>query len=311
MNETSGEFVEADGDGGGDCRDDEMYSLYTGLNVRRRLTFLSMFSLSGRKHCCRQRTGTAVSGSLLTRVAHVWLTNVVVSVFVIVAVLGVSIGLGLHAVLRVKPQPLIDFSLKSFTVPNHQVTRHQEAFDVAVEDSRRWNSKWLDNGYRSRRSSSKWIDRSRLSVEKTKLDRRKRDVRRRSYHRRKVIVVYVAVGGGDHNIFTRQRIETIHRIETEITRMSGYSEFCFKAYSHRSVDGQCDDALDSLVATYFYRSSTSNDDVKLVDNFDATVRAILSSPFGFLYTDGHANQSFFQSTFLKTEFSFAVPFTGI
>jgi len=270
---------------------EEMYSLYTGLNLRRK--FLT-FSLGG-KPCC------TVSASLLKNVTRVLLTNIVVSVLIIMTVMSVSIGLGLHAVLRVKPQPVIDYSLKAFTVPNHEVTRHQEAFEIAVEDNRNWNRKWMGNGHRSRRSIS------------AKVHRDKRAIRTQYYRRHKVIVIYVAIGGSNHNIFTRERIETIHRIETDVLQMPAFSEFCFKAYSHKVQ--HCDDALDSLVSTYFYpRSSANNqhaDDVRLVDDFEGTVRAVLSSPFGFLYTDGHANRSFFESTFLKSEISFGMPLPGL
>jgi len=254
---------------------EELYSLYTGLAFRRHFRLC--------RPCC------TVS---LKNIARFLLTNVVVSVIVIVLVLGASLGLGLYAVLRVKPQPVIDFSLKAFAIPNHEVTRHQEAFDVAAHEYMNWHRA-----------------RSRRSVDK-------RSASRTQYYRRhKVILVYVAVGDDDDkNIFTRERIETIHRIETNVIHMPEFADFCFKDYSQQRVWGRvlhCD-SLNSIVSKYFYQSSSVDDATndQLVVNFDATVRAVLSSPFDFLYTDGHANQTFFESTFLKSELSFGMPLPG-
>jgi len=267
-------FIAASGDSA-----EEMYSLYTGLAFSRHFRL-------GRR-CCR---------ASVKDIARVLLTNVAVSVIVIVTVLGVSLGLGLYAVLRVKPEPVIDFSLKAFTIPNHEVTRHQEAFDVAVQEYKEWRLAAAGTG-RSRRSVGK------------------RSASRTQYYRRhKVVLVYVAVGDDENNIFTRDRIETIHRIETDIIQMPEFAEFCFKDYSqlqfwHRVL--QCD-ALNSVVSKYFYQPSSDDGetDDQLVDNFDATVRAVLSSPYDFLYTDGHANQTFFESSFLKSELSFGMPLPG-
>jgi len=258
---------------------EEMYSLYTGLGFRRQ--FLT-FRLG--KPCF------TVCGS---RLKNVLLTNIAVSMLLIATVISVSVGLGLYAVLHVKPQPVIDYSLKAFTIPNHEVTRHQEAFEVAVEQFKKWQF-----GHRSRRSV--------FTVE-----RHKRYAQTQYYRRHKVVLVYVAVGGGGDNIFTRERIETIHDIETDVVQMPEFSQFCFKGYlQHMDTVRRCD-ALNSIVSKYFYKPSSDAGGDQLVHNFDATVRAVLSSPFGFLYTDGHANQTFFESTFLRSELSFGMPLPGV
>jgi len=270
---------------------EEMYSLYTGTPFRRRfLTF------GHGKLCCK------VSGSCLKTTKRFLLTNIACSVVVLVLAVSVSVALGLYAMLAVKPQPVIDYSLKAFTIPNHEVTRHQEAFEVAVEDNRNWNT----NPHRPRRSV-------------TALRRQKRYTQTQCvqcHRRHKVILVYLAVGGSDHNIFTRERIAAIHRIESHVEEMPGFSQFCLKNYSPTANELQRCDALDSLVSKYFYPpfsgpQQPDGDDVKLVSDFDGTVRSVLSSAFGFLYTDGHANKTFFESTFLKSEVSFGMPLPGM
>lgn len=209
---------------------EDMYSLYTGLSFRRRFLPLRLG-----KPCCK------ASGSSLKNVLRALLTNIAASIIVIVAVLGLSVGLGLYSLLRVEPQPVVDYSLKAFSIPNHEVTRHQEAFDVAKEECQ----EQCVTGRRPRRSVS---DSTELN-----LPRRKRYAvtATQYHHQQKVILVYVAIGDSDGNIFTRERIETIHRVETDVVTMPGFSDLCYKGYPRYSqqMNGvqQCN-ALNSLVA---------------------------------------------------------------
>jgi len=204
---------------------DDMYSLYTGLSFRRR--FLP-FKLG--KRCCN------ASGSSLKNVLRAVLTNGAVSVIVIVVVLSLSVGLGLYALLGVEPRPVVDYSLKAFSIPNHEVTRHQEAFDVAKEDCK----KHCVTGRRARRSVSYVHREKRYALAATQY-----------HHQQKVILVYDSIGDADGNIFTRERIETIHRVETDIVTMPGFSDLCYKGYPgySKEMNGvQPCNALNSLVS---------------------------------------------------------------
>ena len=264
---------------------EDTYSLYTGLASRR------WFRLR-------------VSGSSLRNVLCALLTNVAVSVLLIITVLSVSLGLGLYALLHVQPPPVIDISLKAFSIPNHEVTRHQEAFDVAVDEYKQW----LKGHHR--------FIRSVLDSKETNVHRHRRYAAAVTQYspRQRVLLVYLAIGGTSNNIFTRERIKTIHRIETDVVRMPGFSELCFKGYPQQRDGVQRCHALNSLVSKYFYRQFSDpvqhGDDVQLVNDFDGAVREALSSPDGFLFTDGHASQTYFKSTFLRSEITFGVPLPG-
>ena len=59
------------------------------------------------------------------------LTNVLVSIVLMVVGIGLSLGPGLHSLLVVEPSPTIDKSLNAFNIPNHIVTRRQDALEVA------------------------------------------------------------------------------------------------------------------------------------------------------------------------------------
>jgi len=263
---------------------EDAYSLYTGLAFRRK-TFLPFRLRKSCSHSCVKR---------------MLLTNVAVSIASIVIVLILSLVLGLYALLWVEPQPVIDISFNAFTVPNHQVTRHQEAFDVAVSEY----NHLADTNHRSRRSA---LDSKDITV----LHRHKRYVQ---YHRKqKVLLVYLAIGGTDDNIFTPERIETIHRVEMDIVRMPGFSDLCYKGYPKQGGKVQCCHALNSMVSRVFYGTSTcsnlDDDNAQLVNDFEGAVHDALST--GFLYTDGHASQSFLKSTFLRSEVSFGMPLPGL
>lgn len=263
----------------------DMYSVYTGFTFSRRY-----LPVSFRKSCCKVVES-------FPKFAKILLTNVVVSVFAIVVVLGLSLGLGLYAFLRLEPHPAVDYSLKSFSIPNHEVTLHQEAFDTARDELKKSRGN---------------IRRRRRSVSGSE------DVAVRRYKRyaaqyipcHKVLLVHLAVNGDSDNIFTRERIEMIHRIETEVVTMPGFSELCYKGMPKLGIQ-HCK-ALNSLVSKYFYRSSPDSSDLSdsLVSDFHAAVIKALSSSSGFLYTDGHATRNNLKSTFLRSEISFGMPLPG-
>ena len=67
------------------------------------------------------------------KVVYVTLTHPVASVAVILTVVGIIIGLGFYA-LRLQPAPLIDVSIKSFNIPNHDASKRQDALEKAIQD---------------------------------------------------------------------------------------------------------------------------------------------------------------------------------
>jgi len=284
---------------------DDSYSLYTGLPFRRQF-----LRLGRRKPCFGNLR------SYLKNVVCFALTNTIASVVAIAVVLSVTIVLGVIAFLAVKPLPVIDFSLKAFSIPNHEVTRHQEAFKAAVEDRKRWLT-----GHRSRRAvlnaeeTKLWRQplfsdfsstRSALNSKGTAVERYRRYAGSPAQYsrRQKVTLVYLAVGGTSDDIFTRERIETIHGVEKDIMQIPEFSEFCWKHPPQTGKAAECM-PLKSLVSKFFYYH-----DDHLVGDFDGAVRRALSWPDGIMYTDGHVNRTYFSSTFLRSEVDFGVPLPG-
>jgi len=225
-----------------DSTTEDTYSLYTGLRKPWLEVFWQPFK---------------------NKVWPFLLTNVTVSIVVILSVVGLSLGLGLHAFFQHEPRPTIDFSLEAFSIPNHEVTRHQDALDIAVQEQK---TSFI-RSHRSRRSVANTekvrtyallpVQNYRLpsshGLEEVIFQRHKRYARPRTQYRRRqrIVLVYLAVGGKDSNIFTRERIETIHRVEADIVGMPEFSKFCFKSSAQRC------EGLNSLVSRFFYRPSTS------------------------------------------------------
>jgi len=285
---------------------DDSYSLYTGLRFRHQFLRFG-----------RRKPRFENLGPFLKNIVCALLTNVVVSVIVILSVLGISILLGLIALLCVKPLPVIDFSMKAFSIPNHEVTRYQEAYKVAVEDNRNWHRNVRQRRavlnaeevmlHRQQIASDLSSTRFALKSKKMVIDRHKRYAGNPSQYirRQKVTLVYLAVGGTSDNIFTRERIETIHRVENDIVLIPRFSDFCWKDRRQTGSATECVPPK-SLVSKFFY----DNND-QLIDDFDGAIRRALSWPDGILYTDGHVNQTYFSSRFLRSEVDFGVPLQGM
>lgn len=62
------------------------------------------------------------------------------------------------------------------------------------------------------------------------LSRRRRDIRRYRTTSWKLQLVYIAQGKGDLNIFTPDRLQTIHDIEMKIMQHDGFTRFCSRNY---------------------------------------------------------------------------------
>ena len=92
--------------------------------------------------------------SVARKVCIVVLTNVIISLFMLVVGIGVSLGPGLHSLLVVEPRPSIDKSLNAFNIPNHIVSRRQDALEVAKKPRSSSNRGKRDVGYSGSYSDS-------------------------------------------------------------------------------------------------------------------------------------------------------------
>ena len=98
-------------------------------------------------------------------------------------------------------------------------------------------------------------------IESQPLSRRRRNIRRYRTTSWKLQLVYIAQGKGDLNIFTPDRLQTIHDIEMKIMKHDGFMRFCSRNYQSFS-----DPALAQFnycsppnsLMTYFYPSKIGN-----------------------------------------------------
>ena len=63
-------------------------------------------------------------------------TNVFMSMVLLLLGVGVSVGLGAYTLFSVSPSLVIDKSVKAFTIPNHEVSRQYDALETAKNDFR-------------------------------------------------------------------------------------------------------------------------------------------------------------------------------
>ena len=90
------------------------------------------------------------------RVCVFMLTNVFISILLLIVGIGLSLGPGLHSLLVVEPAPTIDKSLNAFNIPNHIVSRRQDALTVAKNPTKRRsrNKRDLDSEFEHPSSES-------------------------------------------------------------------------------------------------------------------------------------------------------------
>ena len=174
----------------------------------------------------------------------------------------------------------IDMSLDAFNIPNHVVTRRYDALQLAAASSTA----------RAKRSLTVRCDFGNRGCPKWKFN-----------------IVYLPRGGGDDpdNIFTRERLDDIHDIETNLRGYPRFDDFCW-------MEGSECASINSLL-TYFYPSSDETGQLKLNgrgDNlFDSNIQHLLR--YVFKYPDVYwyvgsgfnveANSKNLSSHLLRTE----------
>jgi hypothetical protein len=234
---------------------------------------------------------------------HSVVTNVFASVIIIVVVTAASVGSGLYAMFKVQPSPVIDLSIKAFGIPNHIVSQRQDAFDLAVQDY----VTYIKTGRIQRRSLKHTIadshsepiasDLPGMSVDNYQRKKRSTDGGATQYKKWAVVYLVFLAKNGD-NVFTLDRIATAGKIEREVVQLQHFSDFCYMEQN------QCV-PLKSLIPYIYSESVTDSQDV-----LDGAVRQALSLPYGIYFTDGHVNETYHKSQFLRSEIYFGCPLAG-
>ncbi|XP_033097772.1 protein dispatched homolog 3-like isoform X2 [Anneissia japonica] len=225
------------------------------------------------------------------------------------------------SVLYIKPVPHFDISLDAFEIPNHVTSQRQEALNLAKKEmvTSLANFKKTNGNNKARRSRRSM---GGSAIERTADNyllnsRQQRDVltfqTRSSLWRMEV--VFVARGDDDLNIFTEERLLTIHDIEMKIINQKDFTRFCSRSLSARkdpalAVIDYCS-PLNSMM-TYFFPSKTGNNirydgmGTELAD-IEGALEKAMSSEDVYYYVDQNMNSTNRRSSLLRTEVLFGEP----
>lgn len=285
------------------------------------------------------------------------LRSQIMSLVVIFLASAVCLGPAVYAFFFMTPKIIIDKSLNSFSIPNHPVSINYDAFKMAKDDwdkntglGRRKKREIPDNnwpGFPSLKAvdqeTSRSIEENRLvnikdidsKLEAKKiinkifkeqgffgrvLKRFKRDTKCgqhcQTFSRWKMQLVYTAIGK-NKNVFTKSRLEQIHKVETGIMNRKDFTKYCYrgtKRYPLFDTYNGCS-PLNSLL-TYFYPSQGLDGKIYYdglgseLQNINQTLKFALTNAGSYWYVDENFNSQAKQSTLLRTEVQFGVPIAG-
>lgn len=207
---------------------------------------------------------------------------------------------------------VIDKSLQSFQIPGHISAQHEDMVTVARKPSTEIKRIPLRRSRRKRSIPDIFPTRKTPRYQK--------------YAKWTLEVVYLATGEDDLNIFTKERIETIHQIEQRLLQQDGFPDFCWIWPEAKRLDPYlphyCTPPI-SLI-NFFYPSVTKalriNDGqgmgygpnggqkFNLTDeSIKQTLDLLLTKPFTYWFVDSSFSSNNRKSRFLRAEVKFGSP----
>ena len=251
-----------------------------------------------------------------------------VALLTIMAVSCVSIGLGYYSMFVLKPEPVIDKSIDSFSIPNHQAYLNFDALNLA----RRYNSSRM----RFKRDVSEQDEPSidygsaRLYEEEEEEEEEEVRVKRSNQivtsdmnqvvKRWKMQVIYLAVGDDNPNVFTEERLKMIHKVEKDIVTHPRWREFCLRDPRTASFDPAVRDhnscaPLNSLLS-YFFPSEDKRGQIfydgfgENLGDIESALRLAMNHESFYYFVDRKINKTYQKSHMLRTEVLFGAPLPG-
>lgn len=208
---------------------------------------------------------------------------------------------------------VIDKSLQSFQIPGHISAQHEDMVTVARKPSTEIKHK------PQRRSRRK---RSTPDISPTGHTHRFQKNPKWTLE-----LVYLATGEGDLNIFTKERIETIHQIEQRLLQQDRFPDFCWK-WSEAGKDlylpNSCTPPI-SLI-DFIYPSVTKDQKWRINDgqgmgygpnnekklnltdeSINQSLDLLLTKPFTYWFVDSTFSSHNRKSRFLRAEVKFGSP----
>ena len=194
---------------------------------------------------------------------------------------------------------IIDKSFDSFQIPGHISSQHKDMVDLASKQSK-------ETGIPQRRS------------------RRKRSATEFQENKKQTLeLVYLAIGEDDSelNVFTKERLETIHQIEQSLMQQENFPDFCWKWSEARKKDHflpyNCTPPI-SLIDFFFpsvigeFRiydgQSKGREKENLTEESIAkSLELLLTKPFTYWFVDDSFSKDNRKSRFLRAEIKFGFP----
>lgn len=233
----------------------------------------------------------------------------VVSVVILLAAILIPFGLGyyvFHQDYVVRGEYLvIDKSLESFEIPGHISSQREDMISVASKLSKEVKATSLGREKRSpHRTTSKSGPNYQTKAAWT------------------LELVYLAIGDDDLNIFTKERLESIHQIEQSLMNQEGFTDYCWKwevAQIDPFLKDNCTPPI-SLVDFFFpsvaqemriYDGRGMNDGGTRYNLTEASIKdslqLLLTKPFTYWFVDGSFSKDNQKSRFLRAELKFGYP----
>ena len=268
--------------------------------------------------------GLAAFSLLLAKVPPKVL-HTILSAFILIVALTIPIWLGVHVFKsdykRTGEYIRIDKSLDSFEIPSHKSAEREDALSVARKLSK--ESQGVPFNRRKKRSaevppllpSTKPPPAYQYRIGET-LD-----------------LVYLAIGDDEQNIFTKERLETIHEIEQSLMNQKDFRKYCWKwsgasldpvlkcLYDgctppisltdfffpslHLFNDGQGRQLEGDLEKCQFVKTNLTEHGIK------STLKLLLSNSLSFWFVDQSFSADNQKSKFLRAQVKFGLPPDGI
>ena len=250
-------------------------------------------------------------------------TNPLVSLIVLHLVVVITVSLGLSSFFLYKPY--IDKSLQSFETPNHIVSERHDALKEAIKATVKLDlHSIIRRGKRSLSLYRSYPDAGPKSFPGLKTptpSKKRRDPKEylQTYSRGSLDLVYLAIGDEEANIFTKERLLTIHKVEQMLMKHKGFVDFCWKAKLVRQ-DPFLNDRFNACtppisLIDFFFPSNNKYFDGQGHQNLTEktvqdTLTFLLSKGFTYWFVDDNFSKTNKKSRFLRAQLKFGYPLRG-
>lgn len=231
------------------------------------------------------------------------------SVVILLAAIFIPAGLGyyvFHRDYEVRGELLvIDKSLESFEIPGHISSQREDMISVASKLSKEVKGTPLRRAKRSphrptSKSSPDYQKKAAWTLE----------------------LVYLATGDDDLNIFTKERLETIHQIEQSLMEQEGFTDYCWK-WEVAKIDPFLKDGCTPPISLVDFFFPSVAQEMRIYDgrgmddsgarhnlteaSIKESLQLLLTKPFTYWFVDGSFSKDNPRSRFLRAELKFGYP----